>query len=56
MVKEMEQSRSGAGARGSTVEQVELPRIPDGTQTCVCFPARDFQPLFITGTAKEAWT
>lgn len=31
-------------------------RIPDGTQTCVRFPVRDFQPLFVTGAAKESWT
>lgn len=30
-------------------------RIPDGTQTHSWFPARDFQPLFSTGTAKELW-
>lgn len=63
MVKEMERSWSGAGAAlepagavWRTPPAAKPPRIPDGTQTRVRFPARDFQPVFITGTAKESWT
>lgn len=51
MVKEMEGSWRGAGAelepsrRGFLMEHKH-----------VRLPARDFQPLFITETAKESWS
>ena len=54
--EKLERSWSPWEQCGGRLQGAKLPRIPDGTQTCLRFPARHFQPFFTTGTAKESST